>query len=285
MHNSQGVHPSVQVDGQLLKADRKAAGYTQASFAEHCGSVTLVTVRRAEQGNRIIRSSLKRMADVLGRPLKRYVPVDIFSDTSEFVVSVAGAWTGFFIDIGPCASPRLVEESIVFEQDGRHVRGDLKSASMPQTSHKTLETTKIADNVVFGLTLVPGLPVPSGLGSFMLASTKNNDWLEGFRCWHNPDSDRTESSRMIAVRNSTPRFSQYIEEARSLIEREIPAFQLRKLMEAGYPIDDAFVMLSASTPTSSYPALARQAKQVQKRKFESRVQSFWNNKSFPTKRY
>jgi transcriptional regulator with XRE-family HTH domain len=245
MNSPQGVHPTVQVDGQLLKADRKAAGHTQASFAERCGSVTLVTVRRAEQGNRIIRSSLKRMADVLGRPLKRYIPIDIFSDTSEFVVSVAGAWTGFFIDAGPGTSPRLVEESIVFEQNGHHVSGDLKSASTSQTSHKILETTKVADNVVFGLTLVPGLPVPSGLGSFMLASTKNNDWLEGFRCWHNPDSDCTEFSKMIAVRNSTPRFSQYIEEARSLIEKEVPAFQLRKLMEAGYGVGDASVMLSA----------------------------------------
>ena len=39
MENPQNIHPSVAVNARLLKNDRKAAGYTQASFAAACDSV------------------------------------------------------------------------------------------------------------------------------------------------------------------------------------------------------------------------------------------------------
>ena len=58
-------HNTVKVKGIQLKADRLAAGHSQESFAATCGSVSLATVRRAEQSHRIMQPSLKKMSDPL----------------------------------------------------------------------------------------------------------------------------------------------------------------------------------------------------------------------------
>lgn len=242
------VHPSVQVDGDLLKRDRKEAGYTQVAFTAACESVSLVTVRRAEQGHRIINTSLERMASVLERSATRYIAHDPLDSATEYAVQLEGLWTHFFIEDDRDRSPYVIEETMTLRQAGSRVEGDTISHGLEGTRNSYFEATKVINNVLYGSTIIEDWPIPSGLTSFIQMASRNDDWLEGFGSWYDADSIRVETSRFIAVRQSSTNYQWFADEAKTIMERDLPLFRLRKLMEAGYSIDDAYEMLSVVSP-------------------------------------
>lgn len=239
------THSSARVDGALLKKDRKAAGYTQASFAAECGSVSLVTVRRAEQGHRIIRAYLKSMAEVLARPVARYIIEDDLAAATEYVVSLDGEWTGFFIESDRGALPYVVQEDIELRQNGTRVDGDYTCYCPTEIRSETVRGAKVINNVLYGTLQPVHWQLPSGLATVMQMVSRNNDWLEGFSVWYDSDSDQIEMSRMISVRNNSDTFLQYIREARRIMDNEVSMYQLRNLTERGYDFNDAVAMVQA----------------------------------------
>ncbi len=241
----QNTHSSARVDGTLLKKDRKAAGYTQASFAAECGSVSLVTVRRAEQGNRIIRAYLNSMAEVLGRPMDRYTIEDNLATATEYVVSLDGDWTGFFIESDRGALPYVVQEDIELRQNGARVDGDYTCYCPTEIRSETVRDARVINNVLYGTLQPVHWQLPSGLSTLMQMVSRNNDWLEGFTVWYDSDSDQIETSRMISVRKRSDAYLQYMREARRIMDNEVSMYQLRNLTERGYDFNDAVAMVQA----------------------------------------
>ncbi len=240
------AHSSVLVNGARLKADRKAAGFTQASFAEASGSVSLVTVRRAEQGKRIIDSYLRRLAETLGQPAERYVIRDLLHESGDFVLSLAGEWSGFFVEATRGTLPYLVQEDIVLDQRGAVLEGEYRIFAPGAGRTERLHNGRVINNVLIGVLEPSGWRPPGGLAPFVQVATREGDWLEGFTAWYDGDTDQTECSRMVAVRRNCRDYLQYMREARRIMENEVRLYQLRNLVERGYDFAEATAMVQAS---------------------------------------
>lgn len=245
MKTFNNVHPSVDINARLLKKDRKVAGLTQASFAAACESVSLATIRRAEQGHRIIISSLRRMATVLDQDLDRYIAIDDPESSSEYVAWIEGDWAGFYVEADHTFLPYIVSTEISIKQNASRIEGDLLSETPAGQRAEHYRDCTIRNNVLAGFTVVEGLTLPRGLSCINQVSSRNNDWLEGFSTWFDSRTGSAEVSRNIAVRKSSQFFDRYIEEAHFIVQKELTNFRLRKLFEAGYPLMDAVTMLDA----------------------------------------
>ena len=248
MENPNNIHPSVAVNAKLLKNDRKAAGYTQASFAAACDSVSLATIRRAEQGHRIIGASLLRMALILEQDIGRYINVARPEPSSEYAAWIGGEWTGLYVEADHSFLPYVITSEISIKQSGIEITGSLLSETPSGSRAERYLDCTIRNNVLAGFTTVDGLPLPRGLACINLVTSRNNEWLEGFSTWFDSRTGSPEVSRNIAVRKSSQHYERYIEEARYIITRELTNYRMRKLFESGYPIRDALTMLEAIKP-------------------------------------
>lgn len=245
MKRPNDVHPSVNINALLLKKDRKAAGYTQASLSAACGSVSVATIRRAEQGHRIIVTSLRRMADVLEHDIERYIATDEPESSSEYVAWIEGDWVGFYVEADHTFLPYIVRTDNSIVQNAGRIEGSILSTTPAgQRTEKYLDCT-VRNSILTGFTMVEGLTLPRGLACLSQISSRNNDWLEGYFSWFDSRTGSAEVSRNIAVRKNSQFFDRYIEEANFIIERELTNYRLRKLFEAGYPLADAVKMLDA----------------------------------------
>lgn len=245
MYEQRNVHPSVRLNAELLKSDRKAAGYTQISFEAACGSVSLATIRRAEQGYRVIESALRRMSAVLHHDYDRYVASNDPSSSVEYVAWIAGEWSGYYVETDHTFLPFIVPTNISIKQKGDRIEGNLLSETPAGHRTEKFMDCTVRNNILHGYTRVEGLPLPRGLAAINQVSSRNNDWLEGFSTWFDSRTGSAEASRYIAVRKSSPFYEQYNEEAQVLIGREVVNFRLRKLFEAGYSLGDAVAMTEA----------------------------------------
>ncbi len=238
-----GKKSTVQVNGRLLKAHRKAARFTQESFAAECGSVSPVTVRRAENGNRIMRPYLNRIAQVLGQSADRYAADSGLESQQTPPVSIDGQWTGFFIEDDRNMLPYVVQETIMIRQEKDRFEASYTCYAPHEIRKETVRNGRIVGNVAFGTIIPDDWPLPSGLTNFVQMTSRNNDWLEGFHSWYDPDTDQIETSRLIAVRRASKSYGAYLRDARAIMEKDVPLFQLRKLLEQGYDFADAVAMV------------------------------------------
>lgn len=246
MDNEREAAGSVKVNGEMLKADRKQAGHTQQSLMAACGSVSLATLRRAEQGHRIRKVSLDRIAAVLDHEVDRYIRAELLNQKTEFAITVEGKWIGLFIEADRGVPPYIVVDETTFHQTGDRVSGGSINLEPSEDRHEQFEECRVVHNAVVGLHHIDEWQAPFGIGSFVVKSSRNDDWLEGFSSWYDPDTDRIETSRYILVRKASSVCDKYVEEARKILEQDIFLYQLRKLMETGYSVQDSIRMLSTS---------------------------------------
>jgi len=243
MTKNSPVHPTVLINGPLLKKDRKSAGHTQVSFAASCGSVSLGTIRRAEQGGRILSNSVARMTEVLGQPVARYSITDSLPKSNEHLMSIEGKWTGFFVESNRETGPYVVHEEATLIQERGKVTGATLSTTPNEIRVESYDFGRIYNNVLRGTSSVKGREAPYGLGSFMVSSSRGDDWLEGFTIWFDYDLVKVEASRTILVRSNSFEFDKYSAEAKKSITQDIEVIKLRKLMQSGYNIHEAYRML------------------------------------------
>ncbi len=246
MEQRTDTNGSVKVNGEALKADRKQAGHTQQSLVVACGSVSLATLRRAEQGHRVRCASLIRIASILGHEVDRYVRADLLNQKTEFAITVEGNWFGLYIEADRGVRPYIVVDETTFHQTGDSVAGGSVNIDPPDHRQEQFEDCRVVHNTVVGLHHIDAWKAPFGIGSFVVKSTRNDDWLEGFSSWYDPDTDRIETSRYILVRKDSSTSERYVAEARKILEQDIFLYELRKLVETGYGVEDAIRMLSAS---------------------------------------
>jgi len=239
------VHPSVKVDGARLKRDRKSAGYTQASFAAECGSVSLASVRRAEQGHRVIKTSLRRMADVLGQDTGHYAITSISRGRSDYTAQLEGKWTRFYLQTARGIAPFVVSGEVEIRQQGRRIQGELASISPRQHRFEKFVDCTVINNMLTGFTVAEGHIGPAGLSTISLVLSRQNNWLDGYIAWFNPDTDQIENSRHIMVRKNTPDDRQNVKDTGLYMRRELKINRLRSLLDSGYPVADAVTMLLA----------------------------------------
>lgn len=245
MSDVRSVHPSVKIDGVLLQKDRKLAGFTQASLCAACDSVSLATIRRAEQGYRIIESSLKRIAKILNHPRERYIVRTPLGAPNNTAISLAGLWTGIYVEANQGTLPYLVVETISIRQDGSSVEGTLINNGLSNAPVERFKDCVLVENVLTGSIWTEGCVPPAGLSTFNLMVTRSGDWLDGYCSWFDVDSDQVEQSRFITVRQDSPNYTRYLSEAKACAEAERSNYRLRKLTESGYELCDAIKMLTA----------------------------------------
>ena len=246
-------HSSVRIRSDVLKKDRKDAGFTQSAFSAACRSVSLSTVRRAEQGYRVTEPAAKKMAQILDRPVERYIAKPDDDRRADYVAWLAGDWTCFHVEIEQNTTPRLTLSEMRIRQSGGQVVGEIVNAAI--NNRVVLESFKaeVINNVVSGRSFHTGDGALSGMGTFCCLAKRHNGWLEGYFSFVNQNGDSIENARFIAVRHKIPNFDRYVLEAKIIIGREVSIFRIKKLLEAGYEIDDAIVMLAALR-ADPYPA-------------------------------
>lgn len=248
MKRPNNVHPSANINALLLKSDRKAAGFTQASFAAACDSVSLATIRRAEQGHRVIIASLRRIAKVLEQDIDRYIAVDEPESSVEYVAWVGGEWAGFYVEADHTFNPYIVYTDITIMQHGDRIDGSLLSETPTGQRTERFLDCKVRNGILSGFTAVDGLALPRGLSCLNQVISRNNDWIEGFSTWFDSRTGSPEVSRKLAVRKGSQYYERYIEEARHIATRELTNYRMRKLFESGYEIRDAVKMLDSIEP-------------------------------------
>lgn len=104
---------------------------------------------------------------------------------------------------------------------------------------------KVINNVATGSTSMNGVTTLAGAGVFCQTAKRHNSWLEGYSSWFDQDSDQIQVSRLIGVRQGNPNYDCYFQEAMNIVERELSVYRIRKIMEAGYILEDAVTMLAA----------------------------------------
>lgn len=245
MKKDPNVHSTVQVKSSVLKKDRNDAGYTQSAFSAACRSVSLSTVRRAEQGFRVTESAVHRMASVLNMPFERYIAEPQSDARVDYVAWLAGDWTCVYVKAENSQTPLVITQAISIRQNGDHIEGEVADTSRGGIFPEISFSGKVANNVATGSTNVKVATTTAGLGTFCQIAKRHNSWLEGPFSWFDQDAERIQTSQLIAVRCGSPNYDRYIKEAGIVIERELSVYRIRALMEAGYMLDDAVTMLAA----------------------------------------
>lgn len=256
------VHSSVQVKSAVLKEDRKDAGYTQAAFSAACRSVSLSTVRRAEQGFRVTEPALRRMSDILNMPIERYIASPKADEMADYVAWVAGDWTYAYVWAKSNYAPRVITQEITIRQSGDHIEGAIAEAKGIDIPPVRYFSGKVANSIVTGSTNLNGTTTSAGLGTFCQTAKRHDCWLDGHLSWFDPDSDQIQVSRLIGVRQGNPNYDCYFQEAMNIVERELSVNRIRKLMEAGYMLDDAVIMLAALKDVTQKTAVFESAGQT-----------------------
>lgn len=235
----------MRIRSDVLKKDRKNAGFTQSAFSAACRSVSLSTVRRAEQGYRVTEPAMRKMAQILDYPASRYIIKPDEDNRANYVAWLAGEWTCFYVEVEQGTTARLVSNALQVKQSGGQIVGEVVSAADNKRVVVEAFKAEVINNVATGRSIHMGGVAPSGIGTLYCLAKRHNGWLEGYFSGVAQNGDAVDNARFIAVRHNTPDYDQQILEATTIIEREVSMFRIKKLLEAGYNLDDALVMLAA----------------------------------------
>lgn len=250
-------HSSVRIRSEALKKDRKDAGFTQSAFSAACRSVSLSTVRRAEQGYRVTEPAAKKMAQILDRPVERYIVKPDQESQAKYVAWLADDWTWICVDIELNTTPRITSSEMRIRQSGGQVVGEVINTAIKDNVVVESFDADVINNVVSGVIFRKGSGAASGMGTICCLAKRHNSWLEGYFSCVNQDGETIESIRFIAVRRKNPDFDRSIREAKSTFEREISTLRVKKLLEAGFKLDDAITMLAALREKPHHPTPPR----------------------------
>ena len=250
-------HRSVRIRSDILKKDRKSAGFTQSAFSAACRSVSLSTIRRAEQGYRVTEPAAKKMAQILDQPVERYVLNPEEDNRAEYVAWLAGEWTSFHVEVEKNNTPRLIPNEVRIRQNGGQVVGEINNSTTNKPTANELFKAEVINNVMTGGLFGTGDGAVQRLGTFCCLVKRNNNWIEGSVSFVNRSGEAIESTRIVAIRNQIPDFDRYVQEAKTVVEQEIAMFRVKQLLEAGYKLDDAIVMLAALRAEAHSPTSPR----------------------------
>ncbi len=233
----------IRANGVALRERRKATGYTQealhAACIENGLQLSLSSVRRAEQGHKVNRSTLTRIAEVLNVPPDHLIEKD--QQVKESVgIDLTGQWYGLYVEADRAAKPRLMEEQREIIQSGTNISGTLVLNSASGTRTEIYREVQLVGNVLSGWVELLGYRPPYDRASIMEAVSRNGDWLEGFSTWFDPDAAKIEISRVIAIRTSSQMYERFISDAKSILEKEISTYSFRKLVELNVDPQKAF---------------------------------------------
>ncbi|MCK4861309.1 MAG: hypothetical protein KAS85_05290, partial [Rhodobacteraceae bacterium] len=129
--------------------------------------------------------------------------------------------------------------------NGGQVVGEINNSTTNKPTANELFKAEVINNVMTGGLFGTGDGAVQRLGTFCCLVKRNNNWIEGSVSFVNRSGEAIESTRIVAIRNQIPDFDRYVQEAKTVVEQEIAMFRVKQLLEAGYKLDDAIVMLGA----------------------------------------
>jgi transcriptional regulator with XRE-family HTH domain len=224
------VSNTLQPAADKISKDRIDQGFTQEALLERCRALgshfSIQSLRRAERGERVNKSTLEGGARALGKDLIHYLPE---SDQYEQSASngIEGEWHALSIEDDRLSPPYILEETMVISSDAGGALEIICHALDFHRTEPTRNVVKIGD-MLMGQIFITEWDPPLGYGSFQLQILRENTFLEGFVTWYDSDSRRIEASRYLAVRKDIPDFDACVEAAKAMMDKEIEWFASRK---------------------------------------------------------
>ena len=213
------------------------------SFAAACASVSVATIRRAEQGHRIYQSALSRIAEVLKQPVEKYIATAPTGQSYSVPNDISGSWFGFFVEIDIGGPPYIVETEVSFTvaRDGS-VDGKGTIVNTAIARHETLTDGRMVGPYLMGYWRTDEWELPIGYAAIALRLSRGGNWLEGFSTWFDHEHGGVDCSREILVRKGLPETDAMMSDARWMMAQDRQLFATRKLVESGYDFELACKM-------------------------------------------
>lgn len=223
-------------DGVLLRKDREVAGYTRDALSAETGA-SVSTLVRMERSQFVKTEIVQVVASALGYPLSRYSPSYRDHIEPQFVVSVSGDWTGFFVECEYDETSRAVDWYVVNEVvslrqsgstfvgtatiDGALGRDESPPHKVASGCEERINEGKVVNDLVSFQTSTPNWSFPDGWSTCVLKAAKSLCWMDGFATWQDPETDTLVSSRYILVRQAAANYQQLLSRAESLMNDEM----------------------------------------------------------------
>lgn len=222
---------TVSVNGPLLRADREALALSREALAAAAqGFVSVETLRRAEAGTRVQVAKLRRIAEVLEADLDRYVISDpaLAVRQDGHVINISGRWTSYWVEVFRGQPPFIAVEQLDLFQRGNRVTGAGITTVNDRARREIIENGRIDRTHFSGDTHVEGWARPNGVGMFQAIISREDDWMDGYATWNDVSTRQIEVSRIIFLRNDSPRLPEYVQEAEEQMTLALKAFEWRR---------------------------------------------------------
>jgi TolB-like protein/tetratricopeptide (TPR) repeat protein len=237
---------SIRVRGDDLRVLRKRRFKSADAFSAACESVSVPTIYRAERGGPVLRSYLSRMADELGISVDKLIAAD--GDVDRILPGnvMTGAWFGLHLATDRFGQNYVIEEDTHLVQKGTRVEGysDYETSDGKMRDHFVDCTFK--DNVFCGQMRPEDWPFPLDSAVFVVSGTRNIDWLLGYISWFDLDSEQTEFSKYVMIRQGSENFETEVANARRLLESEDKLLRARRFLETGYDFEKVVALMVAT---------------------------------------
>ncbi|SHK46653.1 hypothetical protein SAMN05444000_13115 [Shimia gijangensis] len=223
------LHDSVQPNGEEMRRDRLSQRFSQEALLERCRAqnayFSIQSLRRAERGERVARTTVVGIAKALGRPETHYILQEGSVDSTG-TPDIIGDWLALSIEDDRLSKAYVLEETTTISQkeDGTY---NLTSQSETFARTEFSQNVIVVNDVIIGQTFIENWTPPAGFGSFQFQILRENTFLEGYVTWYDSDTRRIEVSKFVAVRKGIPDFDACVRAARALIETELQAFRER----------------------------------------------------------
>jgi transcriptional regulator with XRE-family HTH domain len=222
------ISNSVQPDGDLIRRDRIEQGFTQEALLERCRAqsahFSIQSLRRAERGERVARSTAEGIARALGKPDQRYYRNRVSGHA--LAPKLVGEWRLLAIEDDRLSPPYLIEENLHIDMTPTGALTLISHAvDFPRT--EIYQNIVMIDDMIMGQVFIKEWIPPNGFGTFQLQILRENTFLDGYVTWYDADSKRIEASRTLALRKDIKDYETCLDTARGILARDLDRFAQR----------------------------------------------------------
>jgi transcriptional regulator with XRE-family HTH domain len=206
---------AMNVDGARLREGRESLNYSREAFLEAIKektglSVSMSTLRRAEDGECKKMATLRAICFVLGASAESYLEKNGEVARNSTMFDLNGRWKSYFLEYEGESEPYLTIENLTVHQKDTEISGTYEVA---QSKHpdgwkrSTVYKMQASINMdsIVGKYYADGRKEPAGLGIFHLILSPLGDIAEGF-CSIYSDEGNVMVSRNVWLRTESVDF-------------------------------------------------------------------------------
>ena len=227
MTQKKSIRDTVSVNGDLLRADRIAAGFSQEALLAACDkSFHIGTLRRAERSENISRIYLHSIAQALEQNPQKYIAVATPAPNRSGV-DITGDWASFFVQNHMGSAPYVVQERTELAQIGDSITGFSESEYRGSTVRDVYSRLELRGDMLVGHSTMEGWGDIVGFANVQVVIGRASEWGDGIVSWFDSDWHSIRCSRFIMIRTTSRFFDNYMAEAKTLMDQEISLYRAR----------------------------------------------------------